>query len=134
MFFKTASRINPQTGKLSIYYRLVENSRNALGGISQRNIMTVGYMDDVSTEELHSISDGLNDRISGQGSLLTYSSRVHSYIEHLYTRLVKENRIDRVEEARKKMARCDWQNGDLNSIENRDVQELGAEWLCLQTL
>ena len=134
MFFKTASRINPQTGKLSIYYRLVENSRNAIGGISQRNIMTVGYMDDVSTEELHCISDGLNDRISGQGSLLSNDSKVDSYIEHLYTRLVKEKRIDRVEEARKKMARCDWQNVNLNSVENRDVRELGAEWLCLQTL
>ena len=134
MFFKTASRINPQTGKLSIYYRLVENSRNALGGISQRSIMTVGYMDEVSTEELHHISDGLNDRISGQGTLLAYSTKVQGYIEHLYTRLVKEKRIDRIVECRKKLTDCDWQRVDLNSVTSKDVRELGAEWLCLQTL
>ena len=134
MFFKTASRINPQTGKLSIYYRLVENSRNILGGIYQRNIMAVGYMDEVSTEELHRIADGLNERISGQVSLFEDSDKVKSYIDNLYTRLVKENRIDRVHESRKKLSEGDWQRVDMNSVENKDVRELGAEWLCLQTL
>ena len=134
MFFKTASRINPQTGNLSIYYRLVENSRNALGGIFQRNIMTVGYMDDVSTEELHRIADVLNDRISGQGTLIEESQKVKWYVDHLYTRLVKEKRIDRVLDSRKKLSECDWQRVDMNSLENKDVRELGAEWLCLQTL
>jgi len=134
MFFKTASRINPQTGQLSIYYRLVENSRNALGGIYQRNIMTVGYMDDVSTEELHRIADGLNERISGQRPLFADSAKVSDYIEHLYTRLIKEKRIDRVLDSRKILSRCDWQRVDMNSVESKDVRELGAEWLCLQTL
>ena len=134
MFFKTASRINPQTGKLSIYYRLVENSRNVLGGVFQRSIMSVGFMDEVSTEELHRIADGLNERIAGQGTLLEDSERVKWYIDHLYTRLVKEKRIDRVLDSRKKLSDCDWQRIDLNSVENKDVRELGAEWLCLQTL
>ena len=134
MFFKTASRINPQTGQLSIYYRLVENSRNALGGIYQRNIMAVGYMDDVSTDELHRIADGLNERIAGQRPLFADSPKVSDYIDHLYTRLVKEKRIDRVLDSRKILSRCDWQRVDMNSVENKDVRELGAEWLCLQTL
>ena len=81
MFFKTASRVNPQTGQLSIYYRLVENSRNALGGIFQRTIMTVGYLDDVSTEELHLIADGLNNRIAGQGTLFEANPKVCSYMK-----------------------------------------------------
>jgi transposase len=32
------------------------------------------------------------------------------------------------------METCDWQRIDINSVENRDVRELGAEWLCLQTI
>ena len=81
MFFKTQSRINPETGRLSIYYRLVENSRNALGGINQRSIMAVGFMEDVSTKEVHLIADGLNDRISGQIRLIADSPKVESYVE-----------------------------------------------------
>jgi transposase len=134
MFFKTHSRINPDTGQLSIYYRLVENHRNALGGISQRSIMAVGFMDDVSTAELHLIADCLNDRISGSSRLIVDSPKVEHYVDHLYKRLVKEKRIDRVLDAHKRMSGCDWQRIDMNSIENKDVRELGAEWLCLQTV
>ena len=134
MFFKTHTRRNPQTGDLSIYYRLVESTRNALGGISQRSIMSVGFMDDVSTEELHRIAGCLNDRISGHQTLFEENQTVRRYVEHLYTRLVKEKRIDRVLDARKRLSECDWQHIDMNTIENRDVRELGGEWMCLQTL
>lgn len=134
MFFKTQSRVNPQTGLLSIYYRLVENSRNVLGGVYQRSIMGVGFMDDVNTEELHLIANGLNKRISGQLSLIEESPKVQSYIDHIYTRLVNEKRIDRILDDRKKQSQCDWQRIDMNSIEHRSVRELGAEWICLQTV
>ena len=116
MFFKTHSRINPQTGRLSIYYRLVENNRNAVGGISQRSIIGVGFMDDVSTEELHLIADGLNERLSGQVRLIANSEKVAGYVEHLYGRLLKEKRIDRILESRKRMSDCDWQRIDMNSV------------------
>ena len=135
MFFKTHSRINPQTGKLSIYYRLVENNRNALGGISLRSIMPVGFMDDVSTKELHRIADCLNDRIACKKTLFEDENpTVLRYVDHLYTRLVNEKRIDSVLCAREKMSKCDLQRIDINSIENSDVRELGAEWMCLQTI
>ena len=134
MFFKTHSRINPQTGQLSIYYRLVENNRNALGGISQRSIMGVGFMDDVNPKELHLIADGLNALISGQQRLIEDNPKVQTYVHHLYNRLLDEKRIDRVLENQKRMAACDWQRVDMNSLENREVRELGAEWLCLQTV
>jgi len=134
MFFKTHSRINPQTGKLSIYYRLVENNRNALGGISQYSVMGVGFMDDVNTREIQLIADCLNDRISGQRRLIEDSPKVQNYVDHLYNRLLQEKRIDRVLDAQKRMSACDWQRVDMNSLENKDVRELGAEWLCLQAV
>ena len=134
MFFRTQTRKNPATGELSIYYRLVENNRNALGGSSQRNIMTVGFMDDVSTEELHRIADCLNVRIAGGQTLFEENPTVRKYTDNLYTRLIKEKRIDRVLDARKRASECDWQRVDINSLENRNVRELGAEWMCLQTM
>lgn len=60
MFFKTQTRKNPDTGELSIYYRLVESYRNILGEVRQRNIMSVGFMDDICPKELWAIADGLN--------------------------------------------------------------------------
>ena len=103
MFFKTSSRINPQTGQMSIYYRLVETSRNILGDVYQRTIISVGFMDDVSTAELHRIADGLNERIDGQLPLLEDSEKVRGYINRLYDRLVKEKRIDRLLDTGRRM-------------------------------
>ncbi|MDR2568786.1 MAG: IS1634 family transposase, partial [Oscillospiraceae bacterium] len=113
---------------------MVENNRTALGGISQRSIMGVGFMDDVNTSELHLIADGLTDLISGRRRLIEDSPKVQRYIDHIYSRLLKEKRIDRALDARKRFSACDWQQIDLNSLENKDVRELGADWLCLQTI
>ena len=134
MFFKTASRVNPDTGNLSIYYRLVENCRNVLGEVRQRSIMPVGYMEGITAEELWAVADGLNDRISGGQSLFSDNPRVQGYINSLYERMVKEKRIDRLLDVKAKNAESNWQKVDLNSIQNKDVREVGAEWMSLQTL
>jgi hypothetical protein len=133
MFFKTASRINPATNQLSIYYRLVESSRNVLGNTYHRHIMTVGFMD-VTPEELWAIADGLNDKLSGTTKLFSEVPKVQGYIESLWSRLVTEKKIDIVLDIQKKTTESDWQQIDINSIKNEDVRELGSEWLCLQTL
>jgi hypothetical protein len=76
----------------------------------------------------------LNDRITGQGVLPDYNPKIRGCIERLYTRPVREKRIDRVPDLRKKGEHCDWQTVDRNSLQNKDVRELGGEWLCMQTL
>ncbi|MDR1864387.1 MAG: hypothetical protein LBR08_02330 [Bacteroidales bacterium] len=134
MFFKTATRINPVTGNMSICYRLVENCRNVPGEVRQRSIMAVGYMEGISAGELWAVADGLNDRISGKERLFSDNPRVEGYISSLYERLVKEKRIDRLLEIRAKNVEGDWQKVNLSSIHNRDVREVGAEWMSLQTL
>jgi len=54
------------------------------------------------------------------------------YVDEFYNRMVAEKRIDVfVEKKEKKASRNgkDLQMIDLNSIRNKDVREIGAEWL-----
>ncbi|MDR1897976.1 MAG: IS1634 family transposase, partial [Prevotellaceae bacterium] len=134
MFFKTTFRVNPSTNQTGIYYRLVENYRNVLGDTRQRNILTVGFMEDITPSELHRIADGLNDKINGQSVLYNPNEKVSGYIERLYSRLVSEKRIDVLLDVQKKYKEGDWQTINVDSIKTEDVRELGAEWLSLQTL
>jgi hypothetical protein len=134
MFFKTASRINPQTGRMSIYYRLVENYRNILGDTRQRTILSVGYMEGITPKELWSIADGLNARYAGEQALLSESALVEDYTKRLWERLLSEKKLDIVREIRHREKSRDWQTIDTGSIRNKDVRELGAEWMSLQTL
>lgn len=131
MFFKTQTRVNPQTGELSTYYRLVESYRNVLGEVRQRSILPAGFMDDITPEELWAVADGLNARYSGDQNLFAHTEKVQRYIDLYWDRLVSEKKLDIVREVRGKEAKKDWQKIDMGSIKNKDVREAGAEWLSI---
>jgi Transposase len=134
MFFRTQLRNNPETGKQSIYYRLVENHRNILGEVRQRNILTVGFMENITAEELWSIADGLNARYEGRLLMFPESPIVQEYIDKYWELLIKGKKLDIVRNLRQEEAKRDWQTIDTATLENKDVRELGGEWVCLQTL
>lgn len=134
MFFRTQSRINPQTGELSIYYRLVESFRDATGATRQRTLLSVGFMDEICPDELWAIADGLNARYEGNLSLFNDSSKIQSYVDKYWVQLVAEKKLDIVRDIRSKEVCKDWQTIDTASVGSKDVRELGGEWLCLQTL
>lgn len=56
--------------------------------------------------------------INGQRTIIEESPKVRGYVEHLYTRLAKEKRINRVFDSRKGMTQCDWQRIDMNRMED----------------
>jgi transposase len=134
MFFKTASRIDPQTREMSIYYRLVENYRNVLGDTRQRTILSIGRMEGISPKELWAIADGLNAQYRGEQRLFQENTLVEGYIKSIWERLVSEKKLDIVRDIQSKEAGKDWQKIDMQSINNKDIRELGAEWISLQTL
>jgi len=131
MYFKSSGRHNPETGKHDWYYRLVESYRNALGEVRQRTILSVGFVDYLSAEQLNAIASGLNSRLRGD-CLLFEDDEVSRQVTHLYERMVKEKKVDRYKEKQDK--NCDWQKVDLNTLKNKDVKELGSEWLASQAI
>jgi hypothetical protein len=59
------------------------------------------------------------------------------YVDEFYNRMVAEKRIDvLVEQMDKKASKNgkDLQMIDLNSIRNKDVREIGAEWMSYQAM
>ena len=62
---------------------------------------------------------------------------VLDYVERFFNRMVVEKRIDiPKEQATPKATRHgkDYQRIDINSIRNKDVREIGAEWLSYQAV
>lgn len=129
MYFKATFRHNPATGKSDWYFRLVESHRNVLGDVRQRTILSVGFMNEFSGDQIDLIQDGINNRILGQQSLFE-DEQVSKYVEQLYQRLLKEKRIDTGASDPKK----DIETVDLNTLKNKEIREVGAEWLSLQAV
>ena len=127
-------RVNPKTGKLSGYYRLIESYRNINERVCHRQMLAAGFLDELSAAQLNLIQKGLNLRVEGLDNLLFAEETdpiVAAYIERFYQQLSKEKRIDA---PLKTNTAKNWQTIDINTIRNKDVREMGPEWLCYQSL
>jgi len=134
MYFRASMRHNPRTGELTGYYRLVESYRNRDNRICHRTMLSAGFLDELSGEQLKKIQQGLSMRIEGIDNTLFHDEPdpvVSSYIERFYKQMVKEKRIDVFPNNKKTR---DWQTIDMNTLRNKEVREVGAEWLCSQAI
>jgi len=129
MYFRATYRHNSKTGKSDWYYRLVESYRNVLDEVRQRTVLTVGFMSEFSGDQIDMIETGIKNRILGQQSLFE-DDQVTAFVEQLYSRMIKEKKIDLGLANSDK----DIDTVDLNTLKNKDVREVGAEWLSLQAI
>ncbi len=135
-------RRNPETKELCGYYRLVESYRNHNGTVCVRTILSVGFLDELSVEQLNSIQKILTAKVSNVGNLLFELPQsddpvVLDYVDLLYHRMVTEKRIDVPEkepQTQPHRSSKDYQRIDVNSIRSKDIREIGAEWLCSQAV
>ena len=134
MYFRSSMRHHPKTGELTGYYRLVESYRNRENRICHRTMLSAGFLDELSGDQLSKIQKGLNLRVEGLDNMLFPEADdpvVSAYIDRFYHQMVKEKRIDVLPKSSKNK---DWQTIDMNSLRNKDVREVGAEWLCYQAI
>lgn len=142
MYFKVSMRKNPETGIYSGYYRLVESYRNHNDRVCHRTILNAGYLDELTTDQLNLIQKILTTKANNYDQPLfelpfTEDATVIQYVEKFYNRMVAEKRIDvLVAKQAKKPSKSgkDLQTIDINSLRNKDVREVGSEWMCYQTM
>lgn len=135
-------RKNPETKELSGYYRLLESYRNHNGQACHRTMLSAGFLDELSADQLNAIQKILTAKVANLGNQLfelPYSDDlvVLDYVERFFNRMVVEKRIDVAkDEAPPKANRHgkDYQRIDINSIRNKGVREIGAEWLSYQAV
>ena len=143
MYFKVSIRTNPATGDPDGYYRLIESYRNADDRVCHRTLLNVGFMGEVAPEELNRIQKMLNHKCKHTDNELFQveydkeSPLVRKWFDELYRRLVSEKKIDVSElppARRNPSSGCDWETIDMNTLRHKEVREIGAKWLCYQSL
>jgi hypothetical protein len=144
MYFKVSIRVNPATDKPDGYYRLIESYRNFDGRVCHRTLLHVGFMTGLVAEDLNRIQKLINHKCQFPGKELfavEYEKEtplVQKWFNELYARLVNEKKIDvpevAVSSSHPDAKVRDWQTIDMNSLCNKDIREIGGEWLCYQAL
>ena len=130
MYFKFSLRYNKEKQKSDAYYRLVESYRNLAGRVCHRTILNIGFIDDDYTaEQLNLTARLLTARYEQKQTLFeTADEVVRELIEHLWDRIIKDKRLDLTEYD------PDSRHINADTMRHSNVREIGAEWLCHQTL
>jgi len=130
MYFKSVIRRNPDSGRLEGYYRLVESYRNEVDRICHRTLLNIGFID-FEVEKLNTIKDELNNLAKGAQSLFECSDKEAVQLAQMYWQeLVDKGKVDVPEQATVKKKRM----VDVNTIRNKDIREIGAEWMCFKAI
>lgn len=129
MYFKFSVRKHPQTGTLSGYYRLVESYRNADNRVCHRTIVNVGFMEDVTPEQLNRIQKKLTERYEHKQALFEQEDDpvVKKYVEEFWRRIVASKKIDIV--SVEKLSRM----VNMDTLQHSNAREIGAENIAYQT-
>lgn len=130
MYFKVSMRTNPETGRYCGYYRLVESYRNQSDRVCHRTMLNVGYLDELTTDQLNLIQKILTAKVANHDNALfklpyTDDKIVMHYVDEFYNRMVAEKRIDVLVEKKGKKAS---KNGkDLQMIDLTNTYFEGRE-------
>jgi transposase len=131
MFFKFSLRQNPSSQKLDSYYRLVEGLRDEYGKVKHRTLLNVGFLEQtLSIDQINVVSRILNNRYQHKVELFDIQTDecCVALANELWEKLVAQKKIDPEmysEHSRKVV---------IDEIVHKEGKEIGAEWMCHQTL
>ncbi|PGH41158.1 MAG: hypothetical protein CRN43_00860, partial [Candidatus Nephrothrix sp. EaCA] len=92
--------------------------------------MAVGYTE-LRAEQLNLIQHVLNARAEGKGELFAPDDPlVTKYIEYFWEQLIAKKKVDTPAAALAKRKKLLYED----TLRHKNVKEIGAEWMCLNTL
>jgi hypothetical protein len=138
MFIKTIVKTDKTTGKRYDYYRLCEGYR--LGDkVRHRPILSLGRLEGVGSKaDKKLLADRIEALVKGETALFAFDIPlvIERYAQAASKR-IKEDKLLDVNPLTKPSVidpNTEYEQVNINSITHEEVRELGAEWLCKQTI
>jgi transposase len=148
MFIKTIHKKNRNGELLYTYYRLCESYR--IGTlVRQRTVLSLGTLEELSSQEqFKQLADRIEALLAGAANTLFADTdpTVERLAQAFYTQLCEKRKTqhhpahDRVDAPARDPRPTDDEPEHpetfvkLNTLSHESVSEIGAEWMCLQTL
>lgn len=128
------------------YYRIKESFRDAEGRVRTRLMLAVGFLPELTTDEICDIRRGLSYLLEQSGELpgqqhlfdmnpmKEMSEKVCSYVYSFWEEMKRKGTIDAARESYEESVQKARRLVDVNTIEHTDAREVGAENVCLQAI
>lgn len=132
MFIKRITKTIKSTGEQKAFYRLVESYRFD-NTVRHETILHLGTLDQLAdVEQKRNLAIRINELVrqshTGEQDLFEPSDQVVEALAQKYFQQIKEK--ERLDIAAGK----DYHRIDTDSVKNKYIREVGAEWLCMQAL
>lgn len=132
MFIKPVLKYIKTTGEHKIYYRLCESYRYE-NTVRHHTIVQLGTLDELPDESqrrvlVQRLSSLVKQSRTGICDIFEIEDKnVELIAQKHFATIVKKERIDFIKGR-------DYQTVDTNSVENKDIREVGTEWMCAQAI
>ena len=138
MFIKQIKKKNKNSDKQYIYYRLVHTYK--IGNkVRHQNIISLGGLETLPRDRHKALADRIEELITGNNSSLFTDNEFFDEIDSLARpfaeKIIKEKLFVPAPNKEKKISKeilNNYQEVDLESIEQIDSKEIGGEWLVKQ--
>lgn len=132
MFIKVFSKSKKSTGDKKLYYRLCESYRTETS-VRHHNILYLGSLEELpAIEEKKSLCSRIEELVkesrTGRINLFPPGNNiVEELAQKFFLEIKNKNYLDLSPNNK-------YQKVDTDTIENKNIREVGTEWLCLQAL
>ncbi|MGL5980691.1 MAG: IS1634 family transposase, partial [Phocaeicola sp.] len=134
-------RFNPALGKEAPYYRLKESYRDVHGNVHSLIVLNIGFEPSLLPIQVKRIAAELTGRFKLRNTPLLFpdkfsrlSEQESQYAQNYWLRMVEEGGIDRFNEKEGVAKKEAEKYIDIDTVEHTDARNVGAEWLCKQTI
>ena len=129
MYIRKVTQKNSETGKIYFTHRLVETYRNSENKVRQRVLLNLGKNFTTAQDEWKLLADRIEEIISGQRILFEYDRHIEKEAQKI-AKLVVHRASNLIESKEEKIN--DYQEIDINTIENQKSRNIGSEYLGLE--
>jgi hypothetical protein len=134
MFIKQVKKKNKSSDKVYTYYRLVHTYKIGKK-VRQQNILNLGKLEDVPQDSFKLLGNRIEEIITGTESMFSdISDKLEKQAQHLANQIIKKGvfPVKKKKRAISQELSEDYQEVDINSIEQLESKSVGGEWLVKQ--
>ena len=141
MHANVQTRFNPATGDMTPYYRIKESYRDVQGHVHSLILLNIGFEPSLTAVQVRKIVYALTKRFKTRSTPSLFKEHLdgltpveQAKADEWWSRMEKEGGIDRFNKEEQKSLRKYENYIDLETANYTDARNVGAEWLCKQTI
>ncbi|QUB62078.1 transposase [Prevotella melaninogenica] len=141
MHANVQTRFNPATGDMAPYYRIKESYRDVQGHVHSLILLNIGFEPSLTAVQVRKIAYALTERFKNRSTPSLFKEHLdgltpieQAKADEWWIRMEKEGGIDRFNKEEQKSLRKYENYIDLETANYTDARNVGAEWLCKQTI